>query len=240
MKRNPKQAGTNLFDCIPQKGPCPNNCSQCFYNRNFYLPINCVHFPYLFEVGDGIVRVNSGHDSNIKREWVITSTKCYPKRFFNTSIPNLDFPDPVVFTANRCEEDPRAYLPCHFVGKNAEYLERLMFVRLRTSSTNLVVVADTAKHWGEAGIPVLLTFMRYYDENVLEKQNASSYTQRTHVTNSYWCPTTAFMRYALGYVREFNSKIEMCGTPNSSLCGNCLRCERYYYSAKRRMRRGQS
>ena len=31
--RNPKQAGSNLYDCRPQVGKCPIGCSQCFYNR---------------------------------------------------------------------------------------------------------------------------------------------------------------------------------------------------------------
>ena len=106
MKRNPKQDGSNLFDCIPQRGPCPNNCNQCYYNHNFYLPIERGHFPSVEEVGDGIVRVNSGHDSNNQRDYVISSTEQYDKRFFNTSIPILNFPDPVVLTVNPKEEDP--------------------------------------------------------------------------------------------------------------------------------------
>ena len=239
MKRNPKQEGTNLFDCIPQKGPCPNKCSQCFYNHNFYLPIDRVHFPHWDDVGDGgIVRVNSGHDSNIERDQVIGRTAIYPKRFFNTSIPEFGFPDPVVFTANRFEERP-AWLPGS-VPVVPESLKKLMFVRLRTSSTNVPLVANAAQKWGKAGVPVLLTFMRYYDENVLEKQNRDEYNRRMHLNNVYWCPSDHFMRAALKFVRAFNSEIEMCGTPTSSLCKDCLRCEKYYYLAKRRMQRGLS
>lgn len=234
MKRNPKQDGTQLFDCIPQAGPCPNNCSQCYYNRNFYLPIDRGHFPTLEEVGDGIVRVNSGHDSNISREYVIESTKLYTKRFFNTSIPEFDFPVPVVFTANRFEES-WSWLPRTVPSTS---FDKLMFVRLRVSSTNLGHVKFAVEEWREAGVPVVLTFMRYYDADEFAKQNVSYYTQRTHVTNSYWCPTEAFMRRTIAAMCAFNSEIEMCGTPISSFCKDCLCCERYYYEAKRRMQRG--
>lgn len=235
MKRNPKQAGTNLFDCIPQQGPCLNSCSQCYYNHNFYLPIDRGHFPTLEEVRDGIVRINSGNDSNIERERVILSTKRYPKRFFNTSIPEFDFPDPVVFTANPNEE-VGVWFPGYFECKS---FINLMFVRLRTSSTNLPIVAQAAKQWGDAGVPVLLTFMRYYDEHVFAKQDKKQYVQRTHIKNSYWCPTASFMQYALKFVREFNSKIEMCGTFVSNFCKDCLNCEKYYYLAKKRLKNNE-
>ena len=74
--------------------------------RRFYVPIDQPHFPALDEVGDGIVRVNCGNDSNNQREHVIASTAQYPRRFFNTSIPKFDFPGPVVLTANPKEEEP--------------------------------------------------------------------------------------------------------------------------------------
>ena len=66
-KRNPKQVGTILHDCVPQKGPCPNNCNQCYYNECFYAG----HEPLIPEPRDvvgGIVRMNSGHDSNIEKD----------------------------------------------------------------------------------------------------------------------------------------------------------------------------
>ncbi len=222
MKRNPKQEGTNLFDCIPQKGPCPNNCNQCFYNEGFYLPIDQPHFPR--EIGDGIVRVNSGHDSNINREWVIESTNQFPKRFFNTSIPRFDFPAPVVFTAND-EEEQNPYLPKYF--NNGNYRNNLMFVRLRVSSTNLRHVIVAAEEWGYHGIPVVLTFMRYRD---LETgyQDFACYTKKVSIKNTYWCPTPQFMTETLRVVRRFNSEIKMCGTPTSNLCKDCLLCETLY------------
>ena len=54
-KRNPKQEGTNIFDCKPQTGKCPLNCNQCFYNREgaFYVDIHKPHMPSVEEVGEG-------------------------------------------------------------------------------------------------------------------------------------------------------------------------------------------
>lgn len=230
MKRNPKQDGLPLYDCIPQSGPCPNNCSQCYYNHNFYLPIDKPHFPTLEEVGDGIVRVNSGNDSNFEREWVILSTERYLKRFFNTSIPEFDFPDPVVFTANPNEE---CAVPDHCIPE--EQIKNLMFVRLRVSSTNLHLVQKAVKEWGGRGVPIVLTFMRYFEEAASNKQYGDQYVYREHIKNSYWCPTEEFMRVALAYVQIANAHVEMCGTPRSSLCKDCLCCAKYYYEAKRRM-----
>jgi len=220
--RNPKQAGTKLFDCIPQIGPCPNKCNQCFYN---HFPIDRPHFPTLTEVGDGIVRVNSGHDSNINRDFVIDSTKQYPKRFFNTSIPEFDFPAPVVFTVNPVEEGT-PYFP-NLCDPND--LEKIMFVRLRVSSTNLLHVFNAAIKWSEAGVPVVLTFMRYYES----PPDYKNYEFRKHIENSYWCPTKTFMTLVVQTLSA-NAEITMCGTPESSYCRDCLNCERYYYRAMQR------
>ena len=234
MKRNPKQDGSILFDCIPQKGPCPNQCAQCYYNRPgaFYLPIERRHFPTLEEVGDGIVRVNSGHDSNINKEHVISSTKKYPKRFFNTSIPKFNFPDPVVYTVNPREEN-QVLLPKDFI--HVEYaIKRLMFVRIRVSSTNLGYVAQAAEEWGKVSVPVVLTFMRYYDN--FERQHFEFYEKRKNIKNEYWCPTPIFIRATLAFVRQFNSETKICGTPESSYCRDCMNCANFYYEAKERMK----
>lgn len=236
MKRNPKLVDSPLFDCIPQKGPCPNDCSQCFYNHNFYLPIDQSHFPTLKEVGDGIVRVNTGHDSNIDRNYIIWSTQVYPKRFFNTSMPSFNFPDPVVFTANPKEEET-PILPQDILGNkllNCAF-DDVMFVRLRVSSTNLHYIIMAAEQWGIEHVPIVLTFMRYYDEDVFAKQHPEFYYKRKHIKNNYWCPTENFIRLTLQFVSQFNPRIEMCGTPTSSFCKDCLNCAKYYYITKKRM-----
>jgi len=98
---NPKLKGTNIIDCIPQVGECKHQCPECFYNGGrFFRTLDEPWMPSLEEVGDKIVRVNSGNDSNSQKELVLEKTEQYRLKFFNTSVPNFDFPDPVVFTCN--------------------------------------------------------------------------------------------------------------------------------------------
>lgn len=227
MVRNPKQVGSNLFDCRPQTGKCPMDCNQCFYNRPnaFYVDINEPNIPTPAEVGDGIVRMNCGHDSNIQRDLVIETAKQYEKVFFNTSISQLDvFPAPVVYTANQEEEKPALLLfnpPAN-----------LMFVRLRVSTTNLLHI-HTACHWYTGKkIPVVLTFMAYYEDDAVP--NKKDYEWKKRHINSYWCPTTEFK---MKVMRTFaNPLVTMCGTLDSNWCRDCLNCETYYYQTMKRMK----
>lgn len=244
MIRNPKQKGSKFWDCVPQKGPCPVGCSQCFYNRPgaWYADISKPLIPDPAEVKDGIVRMNSGHDSNIERKKVTITAKQYKNYFFNTSINKLDFPGPVVYTANRDEESlaianamPTLPIPAN-----------LMFVRLRVSASNVDLVEEMAREWNMCGVVVVLTFMRYYEEDVLLSVNRHKheslrcvpcYVYKKHVKNKYWCLT----RYAQKQIMILlhvgtNPLITTCGTLDSSLCKDCMNCELYYWITKRRMR----
>ena len=111
MNGNPKLVGSNIVDCIPQTGECPNHCSECFYNGGrFFRTLDKPMFPTAKECEGKIVRVNSGNDSNNRREMVIAATDCYPHRFFNTAVPRLDFPAPVVLTINPQHNDVGAFV----------------------------------------------------------------------------------------------------------------------------------
>jgi hypothetical protein len=222
---NPKLAGSGVYDCKPQKGPCPMGCNQCFYNRPgaFYFPIEEDKFPNFFEIGEkGIVRVNSGHDSNLQREYVIESTKKYPRKFYNTSIPRFDFPDPVVFTANRYEEEP-AYLPQNFVWA---CLENIMAIRLRVSSTNLSLIDPAVKEWTKVGIPVVLTFMAYYSQEPAAKEK---YDWKVRHINSYWCPKESFMVDVLKREKEIGGDLVYACGLETGYCKNCHNCSNLYY-----------
>jgi hypothetical protein len=184
--------------------------------------------PSVEEVGDGIMRVNSGHDSNIEKEKVIRKTKKYKKRFFNTSIPRFDFPDPVVFTANHKEED-------EFISPSSipNYIDRLMFVRLRVSSTNLHLIDAAVEIWTSKGIPVVLTFMAYYSE---KPPTEVYYEWRKRHVNSYWCPTKRFIYYVLEREKKIGGRlVTICGTLNSNKCADCGNCANYYYITKKHM-----
>lgn len=236
--RNPKQVGTNLWDCIPQIGPCSMNCNQCFYNRPgaFYVPIDKPHIPDPKEVGSGIVKMNCGHDSNIKRKKVIETAKRYKNYFFNTSIPKLDFPGPVVFTANHDEEI------CSFDAKKMHWLDlpsNVMFVRLRVSPTNVNTVMMMAADITGQHIPVVLTFMAYYDmKPPTTPDEASWYAWRKRHINEYWCPTREFKLHVLTFMRGHLSRaamrlLTMCGTLDSNYCKDCGNCEHHYWITKR-------
>jgi len=172
-EKNPKQDGSVLWSCRPQTGPCPNGCPECFYNRPgaFYSDIQSPDIPTPEEVGSGIVRMNAGHDSNVQKELVLETAKQYEHVFFNTSIPEFDFPGPVVFTANGKEEEP-AWCPIinrkgktkQLMPKKEEYFDRIMFVRLRVSPTNWNLIEHAVACWTAKDVPVVLTFMAYYSQ----------------------------------------------------------------------------
>lgn len=226
--RNPKQEGSNIYDCKPQTGPCPMGCNQCFYNREgaFYVDIHKPHMPTLEELGDGIMRVNSGHDSNIEREKVIAETAIYKKRFFNTSIPKFDFPAPVVWTANPKEEEPVPIL---------EHIpHNLMFIRLRVSSTNYKHVEYAKSYYTLGKIPVVLTFMAYYDK---EPENIEKYVWKKRHINSYWCPTREFMREVLYELKKSGRRlVSLCSDLDAYQCSACRNCETYYYQTIKHMK----
>jgi len=175
LVRNPKMEGTEFWDCRPQIGRCPINCNECFYNREgaFYSDPNVPYIPSPSQVGNGLVRFNCGHDSNIQRDLVIETAQKYKNFFFNTSLPRFDFPGPVVFTANAKEEEPAweptRYYPTVPPDKKCisdgqiPFLDNLMFVRLRVSPTNLNLIERAIYDWRNTA-PVVLTFMAYYDQ----------------------------------------------------------------------------
>lgn len=242
LKRNPKQEGTPFFDCIPQIGPCPIGCNQCFYNRPgaYYVPIDRPHVPTPEEVGDGIVRMNCGNDSNNQRDLVIETAKRYRRYFFNTSILRFDFPGPVVLTANPKEEQEGSYaMPNRHGDDWHSPAANLMFVRLRTSATNLRLVDQAVAAWTAAQVPVVITFMAYYDHepqvpaDLLFK--GECYQWRVRHINSYWCPTKEFMRWVM-YRYAGNRLVSMCSSINSAYCRDCRNCESYYLQTIKRLK----
>jgi hypothetical protein len=61
------------------------------------------------------------------------------------------------------------------------------------------------------------------------------YEFKKHILNSYWCPTTEFMRRILEWFKR-NRLVTMCGTPIGGLCKDCRNCETYYLQTMKRMR----
>jgi hypothetical protein len=242
-KRNPKQEGTSYFDCIPQAGPCPIGCNQCFFNRPgaYYVPMDQLPLvPTPKEVGDGIVRMNCGNDSNNQRDLVIDTAKQYQRYFFNTSIPRFDFPGPVVLTANPTEEDESRYAWPIWHGDNwYSPAANLMFVRLRTSATNLGLVDKAVAAWTAAQVPVVITFMAYYDHEPHVPADlifkGPCYEWRVRHINPYWCPTKDFVRWVMSRYAQ-NRLVSMCSSVSSAYCRDCRNCETHYLQTMKRLR----
>ena len=115
----------------------------------------------------------------------------------------------------------------------------LMFVRVRVSPSNAVAVREAVARWTACDVPVVLTFMRYYDVEVPAVRHWSftgpTHTFKKHILNSYWCPRPEFMRAVMAEFVE-NRLVTMCGTLESGYCRDCRNCETYYWQAKKRMR----
>lgn len=248
MIQNPKLSGTPVHDCIPQKGKCPQGCNQCFFNRPgaYYYPLD--DLPLIpVNIGNDIVRMNCGHDSNINLNLVKEAAAKYKHVFFNTSIPKLEhFRRPVVFTANPKEEQSAFLL---------EYPpSNLMFIRLRVSGTNLRHIDSAIKYYTKLQVPIVLTFMAYYSHtpkvNVTEinqhqfDENLTPITRYTfehcyiwkkRTLNSYWCATPLFMAAVMSrYVG--NHLVSLCGNYTSYFCRDCRNCESYYWQTLKRCR----
>jgi hypothetical protein len=229
---NPKLAGTNIVDCIPQTGECPNRCSECFYNGGrFFRSLDEPWMPNPADVlyRGKIVRVNSGHDSNFQKDLVLAETAKYPRKFYNTAIANFNFPAPVVFTCNG-GKDGRLKL--------VEPVENMMFVRVRTSPWEVDTIERAVDHYlKKHGIPVVLTFMRYYDGGLIPMGHKDAYEWKKHLVNEYFCPKPEMMERVMAHFK--GTGIRMCGTIVSSNCVDCRNCEFLYWEAMRRMGAGR-
>jgi len=189
-KENPKTKGSGIIACIPQTGTCPNKCKDCFFQsgRSFLEPLdeNLPNIPSFSEAEDRIVRINDGNDSNCKREIVIERTANFKHKFFNTAIPkNLDtFPGPVVVTVNPAEKTDSGWHKIDPIPQN------LMMVRVRVNMWNSVLVDEIIHYYTNNEIPVILTFMAYYNKLSIPVDYSRDYMFRKRTLNSYYAITT--------------------------------------------------
>ena len=213
--QNPELQGTNIIDCIPQTGLCPNKCLECFYNdEGFYRTKDQPLIPSISESENKIVRFNSGHDSNIEKEKVIEISRNYKHFFFNTAIQSFDFPGPVVFTC-----DP------HEKFQLVSNVENLMFVRIRLTTWNVKEAKEVVDYYNILKVPVVLTFMRF--KEFANVQEPEKYTRKTHILNSYYCITPE--NYYDTMLEFVGTGARSCGTIASSLCKDCGNCENLYW-----------
>lgn len=220
MEQNPKLQGTNIVDAIPQTGKCPGGCEACFYNYNFFRTLDEPLIPTLEESKGKIIRINSGHDSNIQKDLVLKTTEQYEHKFYNTSIVNFDFPSPVVFTANGGNGDLKLI-----------YDKNIMFVRVRTNSWDLEIVDKAVDFYLiKHNIPVVLTFMRYYNGKKVAGNN--DYEWKKHILNEYFClRQETILRILKRYEK---TGVRTCGNNVSNCCLDCRNCEFLYWEHLRR------
>ena len=229
-KENPKLTGSGLVDCVVQTGPCQINCSECYYNGpSWYRTRDEPLLPPVEDTGDKVVRMKSGHDSNIDRDRVIAAATKYRDFFFNTSIPRFDFPGPVVFTCNGRPvtgddvPDSKAFL----VPADAPGVENLMFVRFRLSTWNVPLANEVVKHYTGLGVPVVMTWMRYRDVNNIPDDRRKNYVLKKHIVGEYYCVVPG-MRNDIMSAWKDNRKVRQCGSAFKHFCKDCGNCRWYY------------
>ena len=238
---NPKTAGSGIICCIPQAEECPVKCPDCFFQagRSYLEPLadNLPNMPSAKRTEGFVVRVNDGNDSNVQRERVIASTKIYKDKFYNTSIATklAAFDAPVVLTLN----------PGLYTDTEIHYLSfplpiNLMFVRVRVNTWNLDLVDRAVKYYTEREIPVVLTFMRYYDtaEGMPKVHKNTFYVFKKKVLNDYWVLNDDGWSTIMRSYRD-NKLVYSCGREGADNgwfeCSRCGHCLREYYNTKRRM-----
>lgn len=243
-KENPKTKSSGIHCVIPQTGRCPNNCEDCFFQsgRSYLEPLydNLPNMPpnNLSDVENRVFRINDGNDSNVDRETVMEMAMSYPMKFYNTSIPRdlEEFEDPFVLTIN-----PSYNTDINWWKMLEPIYKNLMFVRIRTNTWNIDnVVKPAVEYYTSRNVPVVLTFMAYFDtpENI-PLHHKKKYMFRKRTLNSYFAITTKAWEEVM---EEFKyepyvyscGKIEgELGTTKCARCGNCIR---EYFVTMERMR----
>jgi len=238
-RENPKTKGSGIISCIPQKGTCPNECEDCFFQskRSYLEPLaeNLPNMPTVEQVGWRVVRVNDGNDSNVQRDLVLKETNKYPLKFYNTAIPK-DLEGfkyaPVVLTVNPGRmTDADAYI-LNTIPSN------LMFVRFRINTWNLLMADEVVKYYSERDVPIVLTFMAYFTSKVREGHE-NNYAFRKRTLNSYWAITTTAWEEIMDKYK-YNKWVYSCGKiegeKGTTACRHCGNCIREYFATMERQK----
>jgi len=234
---NPKTAGSGIICCIPQSGRCPVNCDDCFFQsgRSYLEPLdeNLPNMPTEDMAKDRVVRVNDGNDSSHDRDIVIADTEKYSMRFFNTSfVKEIEtFPDPVVLTLN----------PAQMTDKDIHKLNpvpgNIMFLRFRANMWNMHLFEDAVSYYHKYKIPIVVTFMRYYEKDSIPSEWQNKYEYKKKIINSYWVLNDSGKFWWSTLIEASQNQygkdsILVCG----DYCKDCGICLRTYFKTKENMR----
>jgi len=238
---NPKTKGSGIISCIPQTGTCPMKCSDCFFQsgRSYLEPLskNLPNMPTPEQAKNMVVRVNDGNDSCNKWKIVKAGTKKYPMKFYNTSYRRAydKYFDgqPFVLTVNPGRDTDKVfYQLAPKVPKN------IMFVRVRTNMWNLDLVEDAVAAYSKMKVPIVLTFMRYYKDEV-PKKFKKYYTFKKKIINSYWLLNEKGWKKVRKRIIDKNDLVYTCGTEGDNakfLCRDCGNCLREYFATVERIK----
>lgn len=240
---NPKTKGSGIICAIPQKGRCPNKCKDCFFQsgRSYLEPLeeNLPNIPPEVKPHQ-IVRINDGNDSYFDRENVIACGSKFPLKFYNTSY-NIDldkYDAPVVLTLNPSRMTDREFYKVDPIPDN------LMFVRFRVNMWNLWKLREAVQYYADRKVPIMLTFMAYYEEESIPEEWRSHYMFRKRTINSYYAIKTSAWRRIVRFWDDTHlekwvytcSKIE--GERGETACRFCGNCVREFMATMERMSNG--
>lgn len=226
---NPKTKGSGIFCAIPQTyKPCQNKCEDCFFShgRSYLEPLvhNLPNIPPASVIKKYVIRVNDGLDSGQDIAQVICKTHDYPNKFYNTanpeSVPILEKYGPVVLTINPGEmTDHDFYMP------DGKLIRDLMFVRFRANMWNQDLLKQAVDKWCGWEVPIVITFMRYYNERSIQDSHAF-YSKKAHILNPSWSVNQAGWEEICKPYRD-SPLVSTCGANAKEhacrYCGVCLR-----------------
>ena len=235
VKRNPKMEGMSSGTACRKRASALSAATSASSTGPGAYYTQRRPCPTPEEVGDDIVRMNCGNDTNINRALVIETAKRYKHAFFNTSVRGkLDFPGPVVLTANPKEEEQALVAELRRRSAPQPHVHPPPRVQhqppLHRPGRAMV---DQRRHSRRADLHVLLRPRARGARSSGRRPSAARATSGSvrHI-NSYWCPTKDFMRYVMKRYED-NRLVSMCGSIDVGYCRACRNCETYYHGRPR-------
>jgi len=233
---NPKTKGSGIYCAIPQEyEPCRRNCKNCFYQggRSYLEPLaqNLPNMPPKEILDNFVIRVNDGLDSCQNVYDVIDKTRNIPNKFYNTAsyapylFNLLSECGPYVLTLNPGDmTDDEIYYP--FIQMN----HKPMAVRFRANMWNRDLLNVAIQLWcKDFGVPLIITFMRYYEEDPHIKKYPAYYNKKEHILNPSWSVNDAGWSN-ISVLYWTYDLVFTCGAgPDLHLCKDCGICLQLYW-----------
>lgn len=116
-----------------------------------------------------------------------------------------------------------------------------MFVRFRVNMWNLWLLREAVNYYAKREVPIVLTFMAYYDESSIPTMFKGNYIFRERTINSYYAITTESWRRVSRFWEdtEYDKWVYTCGKiegeRGTTLCRFCGNCIREYHATMERM-----